>query len=89
MKKSFETTIDYSSVENMKSFIETEIRNYTIVANKRISEGKLTKESANFKRTMLLSILKLLEKILKGETFLRMQMNLFDTQEFKNNTKSF
>lgn len=83
MTRRAETTTDYSTLVMMKSFMENEIRDYTIIATQKIQEGKLDRKKANCKRAMLVSILKLINKVLKAETTLRPQMNLFNISQFE------
>lgn len=82
-KKENNVIVDYSTLKNMQDFMEKEIRNYTITANSLIEKNKLTKEEATSKHMMLVSIHRLIKRIMNCETFFKPQLNLFDTSEYE------
>ena len=89
MKKEMDNTINNSTLERIKKFLEKEIRNDTIILSKKISKGLITKDEANSRRQEWMLLLNLVNRITKNETLLRPQMNLFDVNEYENHKSIF
>jgi hypothetical protein len=89
MKKEMDNTINNSTLERIKKFLEKEIRDDTIILSKKISKGLITKDEANLRRKEWMLLLNLVNRITKNETLLRPQMNLFDVNEYENHKSIF
>ena len=76
-------SFDYSTLVALDSFIESEIRSHYVWATRMIADGKITKQQAGFKRAMLLSIQKLIKKVINCELPVKPQMNLFDVSKYE------
>lgn len=83
-KEDYEShSFDYSTLVALDHFIDSEIRNHYVLATRMIADGKITKQQAGCKRAMLLSIQRLIKKVMNCESPVKPQMNLFDVSKYE------